>query len=208
MESGKHKLLQRCGWLGVAGVALYFFHIIIGNILYESYNPVTQTISDLTADGAQSQTAATVFSVLYGVFTTFFALAFYILFRKKINRIFSLGALLFFVMNFVSVVGYAFFPLSEVGGGKAFQDTMHIIITGVVVALSIASFILLAIGFIKTKKYKAMGILAIITLALMMVGSITSGAVASILGLAERVIIYSLQLYILTLSIWMLKYKE
>lgn len=204
----KSKLLQYCGWLGIIGVIFYFLHVLVGNLLYEGYNPVTQAISDLTAKGAPSKMVAGILTAFYGAFLFLFNLAFYLFFRKKINRIFSLGALSFIIMNLVSTVGYTLFPLSEAGYANTFQDIMHVAVTVLVVVLSITSLVLLAIGFFKSGKYKLMGILAIATLFFMMLGSILTGAATSILGIAERISIYSLHLYILALAIWLLKYKE
>jgi hypothetical protein len=68
--------------------------------------------------------------------------------------------------------------------------------------------ILFAIGFIKNKRHKTTGYLAIATLLLMGTGSILSGAAPAILGLAERISLYSLQIYVTLLAIFMLRYKE
>lgn len=105
-KENKQKLLQYCGWLGIAGAVFYFLHVIVGGILYDGYNPVSQAISDLTANGVPSEIAARVLSGLYGVFNVAFLLAFYVYFRKKINRVFTLAALLFFIMGATSAIGY------------------------------------------------------------------------------------------------------
>jgi predicted membrane channel-forming protein YqfA (hemolysin III family) len=111
-------------------------------------------------------------------------------------------------MQLSSAIGYTAFPLSEAGYANTFQDTMHIVITIIVVVLSIVALILLSIGFIRNGRYKIMGFLAIGTLVLMALGAILSGAVPSILGLMERLSIYSLQIYTVFLSVFLLKYKN
>ena len=200
----KQKLLQNCGWLGIVAVTFYFAHVIVGNILYEGYDPITQAVSDLTATGQTSKLAAGILTNIYGFFVTTFSIAFYMYFRNKINRVFSIGAILFIAMN-VSSLGYAVFPLSDAGAmGTSFQDIMHLVVTVFVVLFGIAFLVLFAIGFLR-KKHKVMGYLAIGTLVLMMMGSIMTGAIPAIFGLAERISIYSLHIYIAILAIFMLR---
>lgn len=208
MKITKQNILQYCGLLGILGVLFYFLHILVGGLLYVGYNPVKQAISDLTAIGAPSELAARILSGIYGVFIMAFSICFYIFFRRKLNRIFSLGALFLLIMNVVSAIGYTAFPLSEAGFADTFQDTMHLVVTVLVVVLSIVALILLAIGFIKSKRYKIWGFIAIATLILMATGSILSGAAPAILGFAERISLYSLQIFTAILSLFMLRYKE
>jgi hypothetical protein len=111
-------------------------------------------------------------------------------------------------MQIASAIGFTAFPLSEAGYANTFQDTMHLVFTIIVVILSIVALTLLAIGLIRSKQHKIMGFLAIGTLALMALGAILSGAVPSILGLMERLSIYSLQIYTVFLSVFLLKYKN
>ena len=203
----KQRNLQNCGWLGVLAVIFYFLHVIVGNILYNGYNPLTQAVSDLTANGAPSATAARILSGLYSVFVVAFSVAFYIFFRKRINSLITLGALFFLLMHLTSAIGYTAFPLSGAGFNNTFQDRMHLAVTAIVVVLGISALLLLATGFIKSKTHKLAGYLAIATLLLMMSGAIVSGAVPAIFGLAERITLYSLHIYIVILAIFMLKYK-
>ena len=203
----KQKVLQRCGWLGVAAVVFYFAHVIVGNILYSGYDPVKQAISDLTAGGSPAELPARILSGFYGLFAIAFAVAFYLFFGKKLGCAFSIGAVLWIAMNAVSAIGYTLFPLSE-GGKNSFQDVMHLLTTGLVVALSIASLILFAIGFLRTGKYKTLGYVTIGTLVLMASGSILSGAAPSIMGIGERICIYALQSFAIVLAIFMLKHTK
>jgi hypothetical protein len=63
------------------------------------------------------------------------------------------------------------FPLTEGGAGSgAFQDLMHFVVTGVVVALSLASLIVLVIGGLHRKAFVSLGVCALIALILMLAG--------------------------------------
>jgi len=203
----KQKFLQYCGYFGVLGIVCYFCHVIIGGLLYDNYDPISQAISDLTAKGSPSLIVARVFTAIYGICMIAFFTAFYLFFCKKINRVFSLGTMFLLIMQTVSFVGYTAFPLSEAGFARTFQDTMHLIVTIVVVITSITALILLAIGFFRAK-HKRLGIGAIVTLFCMMFGSILLGAVPQVMGIGERLNIYALHIYFGILAVWLITYKQ
>jgi len=90
-------------------------------------------------------------------------------------------------MFWVSIVGYGWFPLSESGGGTAFQDIMHIAVTAVVVILSITSFVLIMVGGYRKKSFLSLAVCATIALALMLAGPVgMSVAPSAYVGLFQR----------------------
>jgi len=106
-------------------------------------------------------------------------------------------------MQWLSAVGYTLFPLSDSGYMGRFQDVMHMVVTGFVVVLSIASMILIAIACLKGKNHKCFGILTITVLALMALGSIGTGIVPpQYFGIPERISVYSVVIYTGLLSIF------
>jgi len=203
----KRKILRYAGYVGLLGILFYFLHIIVGANIYKGYNPVKQAVSDLTAVGAPSRVVSSVLSAFYGVCLIVFFIAFFIYFRKKFNIFFDLGALFLIIMQAISTIGYSAFPLSA-NGAKPFQDAMHIVVTALVVVSSIAALVFLTIGAFRSKKNLWLAYASIATLVLMMTGSILTGAVPSILGIAERITIFSLHIYLAVLSVWLIIYKE
>jgi phosphatidylserine synthase len=110
-------------------------------------------------------------------------------------------------MNTISLLGYTFFPLSESGYAGTFQDIMHMIVTIFVVLFSVVSLILFGIGFIKTGRYRYIGVISLITLLMLLIGSILLNIFPKeYFGLAERINVYSIVIYIGILSFWMNKY--
>ncbi|HBU11245.1 MAG TPA: DUF998 domain-containing protein [Clostridiales bacterium] len=188
--------------LGLAGTVCYFLHVIIGSMHYPGYDPLTQAVSDLTAANAPSRELASAFTHSNGICTVALCILLCVFYEGKVNKPFRLGIYLFVAMQGVSAVGYTLFPLSGSGYAGAFQDTMHMVVTVLVVVLSIASMILIAVGCFRRRTYKLLGILSLIALGLMFLGSIGTGALPAYFGVAERFSVYSVVLYCAVLAVF------
>jgi hypothetical membrane protein len=203
------KAWQGLSLFGLFGVIFYFLHIVFGRIFYEGYNPFAQAISDLTASSSPSKNIASPLSFIYGIFTVTFSVGFLVYFKGKLNKIISVGSCFFCLMTVISFLGYTFFSLSEAGYAGTFQDKMHVIVTVLVVLFTIISIIFYSIGFLKTDKYKYLGIISICTFVLLMAGAMLINTVPKeYFGVAERINVYSIIIYTGILSLWMKKYIE
>lgn len=129
---------------------------------YPGYNWMSQAVSDLTATDAPSFVVANGLSTVYALFACLCSVLVCIIIQDKGNKVLRLGVYLFAIMNWISGIGYALFPLSESGYAGAFQDFMHVfVITSLVVVLSIASLVLIIIGGLKdNRKYRSLSILS------------------------------------------------
>ena len=191
---------------GIFGVLFYFLHVFFGTIFYDGYNPMAQAISDLTASDSPSKNIAMVFSMLYGIFSIIFTICFFKKYKSKINKPVTLGAFFLCIMTIVSFLGYTFFPLSESGYAGTFQDKMHIVVTIIVVLFSIIALILFIIGFLRTKNIKYLGVVSLCTILLLFIGSMLMNILPKeYFGIAERINVYSIVIFIGILSIWMYK---
>ena len=192
---------------GIIGVIFYFLHVFIGKMFYENYNSMAQAISDLTSLDSPSKNIAMVFSMLYGIFTVIFSIYFFIYFKQKINKFVTFGAGFFSIMTIVSFLGYTFFPLSEAGYAGTFQDKMHIVVTIAVVLFTVIALILFMIGFFRIKNKKIISVISLCTFSLLLIGSILMNNLPKeYFGIAERINVYSIVIYIGILSLWMYKY--
>jgi len=201
------KIIKLLPLFGAAGVVFYFLHVFFGTLFYTGYDSMAQAISDLTASNSPSKNIAMLFSALYGIFTVVFSAYFFVYFRKKINKCVTFGAGFFCIMTIVSFLGYTFFPLSESGYAKTFQDKMHMIVTIIVVLFTIIALILFAIGFFKTKNIKYPGIISLCTFLLLLTGSMLMNILPkNYFGIAERINVYSIVIYTGILSFWMYRY--
>ena len=194
---------------GVVASLFYWSHVVAGRILWPSYNPLAQPVSDLTANSAVSQGLASRILYGYDFFNLLFCFVLLVFFRRvtRINRTFYAGLVLKAVAEVLSTIGYKLFPLADTEWTSSFQNNMHYAITGVIVLCYIVLSLLLAIGLAKTKKHPAMSRF----LALFSLVFITSGLLTVLVanfqpqyaGLVERINLYSLMVSNIVLSLWM-----
>jgi hypothetical membrane protein len=190
--------------LGMVGVLFYFVHIVLGRILWTTYNPITSDISSLTADGAPNAQLLRVFTLLYGICMILFVVA---LIRKSFKQYHSLlrtGYIILMIMQLTALFGYNLFPLSGDKTEMNFQNIMHIIVTIIVVFTTIASSFIISIGYLKQEKNIMLGkvtlVIAILITAFGALNPIGMGLQLNILGLTERLVIYTIQAFMFILS--------
>lgn len=177
---------------GAISIIFYLLHDIIGSMNYPGYNWMRGAVSDLTATDAPSFVVASGYITVYKILNCLCCALLCILIKNEDKKTLRLGVYLFSIMNFISAIGYALFPLSSRGYDGSMQSFIHVyMLTTLVVILSIISLILIAIGSFKSK-YKSLGILAIISLVLMFIGVVASQNVdKSIFDIFERFSTYS-----------------
>ena len=170
------KLINYLCLTGILSIVFYLLHDIIGAMNYPGYNFMSQAVSDLTATDAPSFAIASGFVTVYKILGCICLTMVCILIGNEKKKTLRLGVYLFTIMNFISAIGYALFPLSSSGFDGTVQSIIHVyVLTALVVILSIISLILIAIGSFKGEnKHKLLGILAIISLILMFMGAVGS----------------------------------
>lgn len=190
--------------LGMIGVIFYFIHIILGQILWPEYNPITMDISSLTAVGAPNAGLLRIFTLFYGISTILFATGLIIKAFRKYGLFVKIGYIVLFVMEFTSLLGYAMFPLTGDKTEMNFQNTMHIVVTVVVVFTTIASGYLLSIGYIRQERLRGLGsFILVMSILITLFGfsnPVGMGMKLDILGLTERMVIFSLQIMMFVIS--------
>jgi predicted membrane channel-forming protein YqfA (hemolysin III family) len=189
--------------LGMMGALFYFSHTIIGNLLWSEYNPITTDISSLTATGAPHVVLLRILSLVYGVCMLLMIIG--LLSRSlTLNQHLRIGYLLLLIMQITSLVGYSLFPLSGDKTEMNFQNTMHIIITILVVFTVIPALFFMASGYLKEEETKKLGkftlIMAILITIFGMLNPISMQLKLNILGLTERLVIYNLQILMFIIS--------
>ncbi|CCV64391.1 conserved hypothetical protein [Alteracholeplasma palmae J233] len=200
----KNKIIGYLGLTGLFAFIFYLLHDVIGGLNYPNYNWLKQAISDLTSSSAPSKSIADIYVIIYGILTLICCLVLCLYFKKKNDKLTKIGVYIWSVMNLINVIGYNLFPLEEAGNtSTSFKSTMHLIVTGIVVLLSIISLVVLIIGGYKNRMYKLITNISIITISLMIFGAIgTSLLPKSIFGLVERFSAYSAVLFTLFLGIY------
>ena len=188
----KKSLLQILGLTGVISFLSYAAAVIFSPLGYPGYDPMKQAVSDLSAANAPSLALWNALSSFYNVCEVLCATVACVGIQRKGTNILRIGVYLFAVMEWVSAVGYRAFPLSESGFAGTFQDVMHMVVTGVVVALSIASLTVIIVAGAKSKECRSYGICAAVALGMMLVGALGVKLVpAEYFGVVERFSVFA-----------------
>ena len=203
------KLINYLCLSGVISIIFYLLHDVVGSLNYPGYNWMSQAVSDLTATDSPSFVVANGFVTVYKIFNCLCCALLCILIKNENKKSLRLGVYLFSIMNFISAIGYALFPLSSAGYDGSVQSFIHVyVLTIVVVILSIISLILIAVGALK-EKHKLLGILAIVSLVLMFIGAVLSANVPKeIFGVFERFSTYSAVVFTGILGLYGYKYEK
>ncbi|MBR4163349.1 MAG: DUF998 domain-containing protein [Solobacterium sp.] len=184
------KWINRIGITGLLALASYTAAVLFSPMAYPGYNWMEQAVSDLSAQTAPSKTLWNQLAAIYNICSVVCVtcVSVYVADEKISSKLFRLGIHLFTLMNWVSGVGYTMFPLTD--GGKEIasqQESMHVIVTVLVVVLSIASLIILITAGYRKDGIRNIGIWASVALVMMFAGSLGTAIVpAQYFGIAER----------------------
>ena len=185
-------------WLGLTGIAAFLSYtlaVVISPSAFPGYKWMEQAVSDLSAESAPSRVLWNQIAALYGVCSVVCAtcVSIYVSENKVSSRLFRIGMHLFTVMNWISNVGYAMFPLSDSGKEIAsFQEIMHMAVTAAVMLLSIVSLVCLIVAGFKKDGIRGIGVWAAAALLMMMIGAIGQGAVPpQYFGIVERFSVFA-----------------
>jgi dolichyl-phosphate-mannose--protein O-mannosyl transferase len=163
-------------------------------------------ISSLTAEGAPNAQLLRVLSLIYGICMILMVIGLVINAFKRYNGKLKTGCVILLIMQVTSAFGYNLFPLTGDKTEMNFQNMMHIIVTVVVVFTTIASSFLIALGYRKQENTKKFGKIALVFAILItvfgMFNPISMGMQLNILGLSERLVIYTIQVFMLMLSFY------
>lgn len=190
--------------LGMIGVLFYFTHTILGNILWKEYNPITTDISSLTADGAPNSQLLRIFTFIYGICMLLFVIALLVKAFRQYHSLLKTGYIILMLMQLTSMFGYSFFPLSADKTEMTIQNMMHIIVTVVVVFTTITSSFFISFGYLKQEKMSGLGKVTLFTAIFITVfgvlNPISMNLQLNILGLTERLVVYTTQVLMFELS--------
>lgn len=189
----KKTLINYLGFMGVISLLSYTVAVVFAPAAYPGYDWMSQAVSDLSAANAPSKVLWERLAALYGVCGIVSITTVCVFIQRKLNKTIRIGIYLFTIMNWISNVGYAVFPLSDSGNAGAFQDVMHIyVITPLVVLLSIVSLVFIMAGGYRDKRYRYLAVGATAALSLMFLGAIGTGVVPKeFFGIPERFSVFA-----------------
>ena len=189
----KKPLIHKLGLLGTVSLISYTAAVVFSPLAYPGYNWMAQAVSDLSASNAPSKMLWQQLSSLYGVCGIVSVTMVCVFIQGRLTKTLRIGISLFAIMNWVSNVGYALFPLSESGNAGTFQDSMHIyVVTTFVVLLSIVSLAVIMAGGYRNKQYRSLAVWATAALSLMLLGAIGTNIVPKeFFGIPERFSVFA-----------------
>ncbi|HEX6047940.1 MAG TPA: DUF998 domain-containing protein [Gemmatimonadaceae bacterium] len=202
------RILLACG---IASSLVYATTDILGGLGYEGYSFTSQAVSELMATGAPSERFVDPLFMTSGVLALAFAVG---VFREAADRNRALratGALLI-AYAIAGFTGPTLFEMHPRGAGTIADDTPHIALTGVLVALT-----LLASGVGAFALGKRFRIYSLATLATMTVLGVVSSRYGAQLaageptpgfGIIERVLIYASMLWFSVLAVALLRRRS
>ena len=191
---------------GVFAAIAYILHAILGGLLWVEYDAVQQTISELTEADAPHLELLLTLLLIYGILGLIFSVSFWRLLYKKFNPWVDVGATLMMAIFFLSFFGYLLFPLDDTTTRLNFQNSMHIFVTGNIVLSSIFSLLLLGIGLWRYPSQKKLALfLVVVSGVIVITGGFIGYSIGNqfkILGVIDRINIFSFEFVIIVLSIY------
>ena len=189
------KLIHWLGLTGLLALLSYAAAVLFSPLAYPGYDWMAQAVSDLSADSAPSRELWNQLAAPYNLCGVVCAtcVSVFVSEKKIASKLFRAGIYLFTVMNWISSVGYAMFPLSDSGTEiTAVQETMHIVVTALVIVFSIASLACLVVAGCRRKEARGIGVWAAAALLMMLLGSVGTGVVPpEYFGVAERFSVFA-----------------
>ncbi len=179
------------GLLGMVSLLSYTAMVVFSPLAYPGYDWLSMAVSDLSAVGAPSAELAERLNTLYGPCAIVSVMAVWAGVAERKSKPLKAGVACFAAMEWVSKAGYGLFPWVQGESAALFQNTMHLVVTALVVVLSIAALVLIAIGGRKEALVSLSG-WAIACLAAMTFGAIGTGVMPkAVFGLFERLSTFS-----------------
>ena len=196
------KRLRYFGIFGIISLLSYSAMVIFSPLAYPGYDWLTMAVSELSAVGAPSEKLASQLNCLFGPcgLVSIMAVCLAMVFVK--SKALKPGVYLFAAMEWVCSVGYTMFPWSE----NSFQNTMHLIVTVLVVVLSVVSLILIGIGSLK-EELQSLSFWSFICLLMMLMGPVGMNLFPSLFGLFERFSTFSAVIFNCILGIYLFNGK-
>ena len=199
------KRVRMLGILGIISLLSYTAMVVFSPLAYPGYDWMTMAVSDLSAKGAPSEALANQLNALFGPCGLVSIMAVCIGIVGCKSKVLKLGIYFFAGMEWICNVGYNLFPWVNGAPVSNPQNFMHLVVTVLVVVLSLASLILVAIGARK-EEIQSLSIWAIVCLAAMMIGPIgTSLLPKAVFGLFERFSTFSAVVFNAILGIYLMK---
>jgi hypothetical protein len=129
----------------VAAVVVYAIGDLLSGLLYDGYSFRDQAISELSAFGSPVRPLMVTVILIHNVLLLAFGIGLLRVARRR--SVWWIGALSVAAFMIVGIPTHTFWAMSSRGMATGFNDTMHIILSGVFSLLVVAMMILSAVAY-------------------------------------------------------------
>ncbi|MHA1965329.1 MAG: DUF998 domain-containing protein [Candidatus Thorarchaeota archaeon] len=191
-------LLAICGMLSPI---IYTLMWIIGGILQPEYSHIRQDVSSLIAVGAPNKKLLDKFIITSSTLLFVFYLGLHWGINNGTGSI--LGPILFVISGLLGVLVALFFPLDEGGELITTRGKLHLILIAISGILATAGMFILWLQLAADAMWNAFATFSLVTavVSLVLVISTSVAATSNYLGLIERFMVTSYQIYYFVLAL-------
>ena len=180
------KRVRSFGIFGLLSLLSYTAMVVFSPLAYPGYDWLSMAVSELCAEGAPSEALASQLNALFGPCAIVSIMAVCIGIAGCPYKLLKAGIYCFAAMEWTTNIGYTLFPWVNGAPASHPQNVMHLVVTVLVVVLSLAALVLVALGA-KGKRLKALRIGAAVCLIAMLMGPAGTALLPkAVFGLFER----------------------
>lgn len=208
-QNQSNLLVRMLVFCGILSSVLYIAMNLAVPLQYEGYDPISQTISELSAINSPTQSIWIPFGLIYTLLFTAFGSGLYL--ASSTRRIRYVAALL--IVYGMLGIGWAFAPMHRreiiAAGGADRSDTMHLVLSGITVLLMFIDLIIAANCF--GKRFRQYSFITIVLMGLfgawtfIEAKNIDKGLSTPWLGLVERILVLLFIVWVIVLSLVQLR---
>jgi hypothetical protein len=194
---------------GILSSLIYVVANVVTVILYKGYDPVSQTVSELSAINAPTRPLWDLTLVIYDLFVLAFAWGIWQSPVKKLRIVAGL-------ITIYIAIGFFWPPMHQrqvlAAGGGSLTDTLHIVFTMVTVALMIMIIVFGGVAFGKSFLFYSIATLVILIFFGILTGrdgpEISANLPTPLVGIWERINIGAYMLWIVILAFTLLQREK
>lgn len=195
---------------GMIGTLSFLLEDFLGSILWKGYNPITSYVSQLTADGAPNVSTTRTLFYIYEICLVIFIISLLVKSFQTYGMCLRIGYVGLLLISSVSILGYGLFPMT-MDLILNLKNYVHVAITIIILVGTICILFLLAFGYLKQEHERKIGYITLSLASLFLIFNVLHILVIfsglNVLGLIQRLGLYTFQIYIFTLS-WIYVTKD
>ncbi len=197
---------------GIFAPIVFLLNDIIGSIITPGFSPIIDAVSELTQAGSENAYLLSSLFLIAAIMLIVFGIGIVTHYKYGYSKLLFFGGIFITILGIFSALSGTVFPMDPFNGDATFAGNMHIILTGLNIILIVLAIPMIGIGFYREKQWKSFRLYSIITVLIMVIfGASTSVLMMNnieLLGLFERITIYSYQLWIFVLAILFIKQRS